>query len=143
MKVVLLLLCMSMFAISCHAESNKPTAYLCIPTDATGFKFKGGKWQPTNFSVADVKWVLKSHNSDWYWNEFGMDTQSEHTRCNSSGDSPELGFLKCNSYGKESIFNNKTLRYQLVNPSGYVVSNTEIDTKGYSPHMEIGSCTPL
>lgn len=143
MRAFLILVCLLSISISSHAEPIGPTAYLCLPTDATGFKFKGGKWQPISFNVAGVKWILKKYNSEWYWNEFGTDAQSEYTKCKSSGDTPEWGFMTCSHYDNRMTFNSKTLRYQFINQAGYVVSDTAMDANGYSPYMEIGKCTPL
>lgn len=124
------------------AEDKNPTAYLCIPTMATGFTLNSSdKWNVTQFNINGKKYLLKKKTGAWYWTEFGEDSTEQDNRCSTFNDK---GFIKCGYSGNDVTFNKNTLRFQQIHPYGYVTSDTEVEKiNPLTPYYEIGTCSPL
>lgn len=58
MKIVALV-ALSIFAANVNADT-----YLCVSEDATGFKYKGEKWNRSGFSTDDSKYILRKMKDD-------------------------------------------------------------------------------
>jgi hypothetical protein len=122
-------------------EPNNPKGYLCIPDYATGFSVeKSGEWRPTQFSVNGKKYMLHTKNGNWYWNKFGEEPDPHIDSCTSP---TKLGFQECKNGEEEIVFNNKTLRFQVVHPYGYVVADIKMDKHPITPYYEIGKCSEI
>ena len=117
------------------------TGFICIPDYATGFSpDRSGKWEPTQFDVKGKRYLLRVKESRWYWTRFGEEPVERIDLCTSFN---EAGFSECKNREDPVMFNRKKLRFQVVHPYGYVVSDTAMDKKPITPFYEIGTCSPL
>jgi hypothetical protein len=140
MTRILVGLCL-VFAINVRSEDAvNPKSYLCIPDFITGFSVEKGQWKPTQFSVNGKKYMLHTKKGNWYWNEFGQDPDPHIDSCTGP---TKIGFQECKNGEVEVVFNNQTLRFQVVHPYGYVVADLKLDKNPITPYYEIGRCSEL
>ncbi len=117
------------------------SSYLCIADLATGFKFNNNtkRWESTNFNIKNSKYIIKKNTDGvWEWKDFGKNSMG--VTCNK--DFNESGYLRCESLIHVN-FNNKSLRYILYYPVGYVnigIAGKEGDD---TPSLEIGTCSQI
>ena len=142
--VCLLLLCSGLVMAE---EEKKPKNYLCIPDYSVGYIEKNGKWQPANFNIEGYKYILKKgEDSIWRWNEFGESIEEDFPKANICKKGFDgLGFINCKYLSDDIYFNRDTLRFMVVYRYGYVVAKGAIEKgwKSETPHMMIGTCSPL
>ena len=122
-------------------KSPETSGFLCIPDYSTGFAVgRSGKWESTNFDVKGERYLLRLKGGRWYWTRFGEEPME---RIDSCTDFNEEGFSECNNREEPVRFNRNTLRFQVVHPYGYVVSDLSMDKDPITPYYMIGRCTPL
>ena len=118
-------------------------SYICVPDAATGFvqDQASQKWRPTQFDVSGKKYLLKRTGKGAVWSKFGSTDAPD--KCT---DFDAGGFTTC-SFLETVQFNEKSLRYQLIYPVGYMSGalagpmNDLIAALHESPYLEIGSCS--
>jgi hypothetical protein len=131
------------------AQQNVTSSYLCIPDYSTGFSNSSGRWTPTQFTVEGKKYLLANRRGRWVWSEFGQQQDSVMTalaaKLNTCDTFSSNGFLNCEFWFEEVRFNRETLRFQVVEPNGYVVAKAALDDSGKSgtPFIQIGTCSVL
>lgn len=139
--LVVLVSCLLLSANRVMSQEAKKS-YLCLPDYATGFSLeKSGEWKPSEFNVKDKKYLLRFKSGIWYWTEFGQEPNPHIDSCSVPN---KLGFLECKNREDEVMFNNRTLRFQVVRPYGYVVADFKLDKEmPTTPYYEIGRCSEL
>ena len=58
-------------------------AYLCVPDQATGFHYnnKAGEWQPANYKVKGLKYVIKRDGAGKPWTWASFDSADQPVKC--------------------------------------------------------------
>lgn len=146
-----LLMAVMLFLANPFASAKSSSTYVCVPKHSIGYGIDGsGSWSPKDFSVSGKSYFLSEKDGKWQWKEFGEDNEdlnaykeeilgkSECMRFN------EHGFVMCSHYGEIVNFNRETLRFQVINPTGYVVNNAGMagePKKFYTPSFIIGICS--
>jgi len=123
---------------------GKDDSYLCVAESAVGFSFNktAKKWEWANFKAEDKYLVSKSSEASKEW-EVKKIGASSGTPC--TGGFDEYGFIRCEGR-LDFRMNNKSLRYIIVHPYGYVVSEYSkglFEEGVITPYIEIGKCSPL
>jgi len=120
-------------------------SYLCVAESAVGFSFNKTSRQRerANFKAQSKYVVSKSSEAGKEW-EVKKIGQSLGTPC--AGGFDENGFIRCKGL-LDFQMNNKSLRYIVVHPYGYVVKEYPKDglfeEGSLTPYLEIGECSPL
>jgi hypothetical protein len=149
MRILSLVICepLLMFLVFPDRSYALPeTAYLCVPTISVGFTLNKttGLWRPANFSVSGTRYLLKKQPVGWAWSEFGATGPAD--KCD---DVNQGGYIDCHGLVMNIMFDQKTLRFQEIQPFGYVgglwrmMPGTESAEGADTPFIEIGSCTPF
>jgi hypothetical protein len=141
-KLLLFVILIGMPLVGSTAESDGVRGFVCIPDYATGYSIGlSNKWEPTQFNVKGKRYLLRNRSGSWFWTEFGEEPHKKIDLCSAFN---EEGFTECKNREDQVLFNRNTLRFQVVLPYGYVVSDTAIDKQHRStPYYEIGTCSPL
>jgi len=146
MKIIIKF-CLGLFIFFIFSIQNvgADEEFLCIPDYVNGYTMNeiNGKWEPAQFDVKGIKYILKKHENKWFWNEFGESKYTPQNQC--ENDFNEMGFLKCELFvGGEVLINRNTLRYQRISDIGYVIADRAIEKElPQDPFYEIGVCSPL
>ncbi len=139
-KISLLFILIGFIANSSIWAKNE--GYLCVAEIATGFIFNKSKdrWEPASSKV-DGKYLLnKSSESKKSW-EVKNIGESLPAKCIDGFD--KHGYIECKGR-MDFKMNNKSLRYIINEPYGYVVEEYSIYDEGtLMPYLEIGKCSPL
>jgi hypothetical protein len=136
------------FGASAYGADSANINLICISEKATGFKYNKDtdEWNISNFNVETSKYIFSKYAGDLegYKGKYSFTTLGE--------DFPQAVCLTINEYGfgedcsgfHDLLINVDTLRFQVVYPTGYVLSQSAIDDgtqEGNTPSMEIGKCS--
>ena len=139
MKALMIILVISSAASKAEGP-QEVSGYVCASELSTGYALAAsGKWAPTQFNVVGEKFFLKREKDGWYWGSAGQEDTISQKRCDKFD---KYGFTRCDRYGTDIRFNRNSLRFQAINPDGYVVSDDKMDGK-INPYYTIGTCTKL
>ena len=121
----------SFWVLACAAPvagtpTDRPASFLCVADHSIGYALgSSGQWKPATFDVKKRKYVLKKSGMRWYWTESGEKADGSLDVC---GEFNEMGFIKCDHSEVQVLFNRKSLRFQVVDPYGYVVADTALES---------------
>lgn len=124
-------------------------AYLCVTDQATGFSYnkKADEWQPANYKVKDLKYVIKRDGAakPWAWSSFG--STSEPVTCEDDVYARENIVVVCHDRHQYASFSLRSRRFQLYTHGNYLQSTPEDDRKKDkgqgTPLIELGTCSPI
>jgi hypothetical protein len=123
----------------------KDDSYLCVAESAVGFSFNktSKNWEQANFKAENKYLVSKSSEASKEW-EVKKIGESSGTDC--PGGFDQYGFIRCEGL-LDFRMNNKSLRYIVVHPYGYVVKEYPksglLQEGSITPYIEIGKYSPL
>ncbi len=113
------------------------TRWICAADKSVGFTLEAGNWKPTQFNVAEKKYVLsKPEGASFY--SFNAMGQPATGLCDPGPN--DDGFFHCADLFDSTVFSSKTLRYTRYRYVGYVAGD---DVARVDPMIEIGTCAPF
>lgn len=142
-KFLLVVIFLGVPLIGQAAENERVSEFVCIPDFSTGYSIgRSEKWEPKQFNVKKTRYILRKRGVDWFWTEFGKEPRSKIDLCSPFN---EQGFTECKKGEIQVLFNRNTLRFQVIDPYGYVVSDASLDKEEphITPFYEIGTCSSL
>lgn len=143
MRLLLIALFVAGEALSSIPRGKEAGGFICVPDYSTGFaRSRDGKWEPARFNVEGKRYLFRVQDGRWFWTDFGEEPEESIDACTAID---AKGFSECKNREDEVVFNRNTLRFQVVYPYGYVVSDADKNMGGLNltPHIEIGRCSVL
>lgn len=115
--------------------------WLCVPDQATGFKWIDGAWQDVTFDTPHT-YLIKEVPEYELGGMFVALEVTQIGRANPTHRCPPIvgEQVACGGLGMGFVFNRATLRYQEYYGFGYVDGG---DSPENTPAIEIGKCSPL
>src|SRR5216683_3664239 len=132
------------------AHGDERLTYVCTTQHSVGYAIRDGEWQPTQFNVKGHIFMLTNEAGKWRWRSYDDSDDESVNRSTEAifgkrecGTMNHLGFLSCTHYGQIVRFNQQSLRFQVVETHGYVLSRSGVadEPKNVNtPFFQIGTC---